>query len=92
MATINTNKIEMELDRLAYQIEDAQRRLQRTAETMLRKSQDAVQDAQHMIDGKPCSISWMNFMDGILKEAHEAKVELLKLIERQKIVQSFITE
>ncbi len=43
-----------------------------------------------MLDDQPCSLCWTDFADGDLREAKEAKAELNKLYEQQKMLQYLI--
>lgn len=81
------NAIQEQLARLEWMIPDAKRRLASAAQSMLRRAQGAVADADAMIADQPCSLTWVDFAEGDLREAREAKAELQKLCEQQKLLQ-----
>ena len=79
--------IQIQLQRLDWMIPDAKKRVAKAAEQMLWRAQRAVEDATAMMSDEPCSLSWTDFADGDLREAKEAKAELNKLYEQQKLLQ-----
>jgi hypothetical protein len=79
--------IQNQLQRLDWMIPDAKKRVAKAAEQMLWRAQRAVEDATAMLSDEPCSLSWTDFADGDLREAKEAKAELNKLYEQQKLLQ-----
>ena len=79
--------IQVQLQRLDWMIPDAKKRVAKAAEQMLWRAQRAVEDATAMMSDEPCSLSWTDFADGDLREAKEAKAELNKLYEQQKLLQ-----
>jgi hypothetical protein len=79
--------IQIQLQRLDWMIPDAKKRVAKAAEQMLWRAQRAVDDANAMMSDEPCSLSWTDFADGDLREAKEAKAELNKLYEQQKLLQ-----
>jgi hypothetical protein len=79
--------IQEQLHRLEWMIPDAKKRVAKAAEQMLWRAQRAVEDATAMLNDQPCSLSWTDFADGDLREAKEAKAELNKLYEQQKLLQ-----
>ncbi len=79
--------IQEQLQRLEWMIPDAKQRLAKAAQQMLWRAQRAVEDATAMLNDQPCSLSWTDFADGDLREAKEAKMELNKLYEQQKMLQ-----
>ena len=82
--------IQEQLKRLEWMIPDAKKRVAKAAEQMLWRAQRAVEDATAMMNDEPCSLSWPDFADGDLREAKEAKAELNKLYEQQKLLQYLI--
>jgi hypothetical protein len=82
--------IQEQLHRLDWMIPDAKKRVAKAAEQMLWRAQRAVEDATAMLNDQPCSLSWTDFADGDLREAKEAKAELNKLYEQQKMLQHLI--
>jgi hypothetical protein len=82
--------IQEQLKRLEWMIPDAKKRVAKAAEQMLWRAQRAVEDATAMLNDQPCSLSWPDFADGDLREAKEAKAELNKLYEQQKLLQYLI--
>lgn len=83
--------IETQLQRLEWMIPDAKKRVAYAAEKMLWRAQRAVEDANAMLKDEPCSLSWTEFAEGDLREAKEAKAELNKLYEQQKMLQYLIS-
>ena len=83
--------IKDELRRLEWMIPDAKRRVAKAAEQMLWRAQRAVEDATAMLSDQPCSLSWTEFAEGDLREAKEAKAELNKLYEQQKLLQYLLS-
>jgi hypothetical protein len=79
--------IQEQLQRLEWMIPDAKKRVAKAAEQMLWRAQRAVEDATAMLNDQPCSLSWTEFADGDLREAKEAKADLNKLYEQQKMLQ-----
>jgi len=82
-----SHAIQVQLQRLDWMIPDAKKRVAKAAEQMLWRAQRAVEDATAMLNDEPCSLSWTDFADGDLREAKEAKAELNKLYEQQKLLQ-----
>ena len=82
--------IQVQLQRLDWMIPDAKKRVAKAAEQMLWRAQRAVEDATAMLNDQPCSLSWTDFAEGDLREAKEAKAELNKLYEQQKMLQYLI--
>ena len=85
------SSIQEQLQRLEWMIPDAKRRLAKAAEQMLWRAKQAVDDATAMISNEPCSLSWPEFAEGDLREAKEAKAELNKLYEQQKLLQYLLS-
>ncbi len=85
------NAIQTQLERLEWMIPDAKKRVAKAAEQMLWRAQRAVADADAMLNDQPCSLSWTEFAEGDLREAKEAKAELNKLCEQQKLLQYLLT-
>jgi hypothetical protein len=83
--------IQTQLQRLEWMIPDAKRRVAKAAEQMLWRAQRAVEDATAMLSDQPCSLSWTEFAEGDLREAKEAKAELNKLYEQQKLLQYLLS-
>lgn len=79
--------IQEQLQRLDWMIPDAKKRVAKAAEQMLWRAQRAVEDATAMLNDQPCSLSWTDFADGDLREAKEAKADLNKLYEQQRMLQ-----
>ncbi|XZE35805.1 hypothetical protein SH501x_001348 [Pirellulaceae bacterium SH501] len=88
----NTAKqvIQAQLRRLDWMIPDAQRRLAGVAQEMLRRAQNAVNDTEAMLANQPCCITWVDFAECDLRNAREAKAELTKLYEQQKMLRFFL--
>jgi hypothetical protein len=86
----SAHAIQNQLQRLDWMIPDAKKRVAKAAEQMLWRAQRAVEDATAMLNDQPCSLSWTDFADGDLREAKEAKAELNKLYEQQKLLQYLI--
>lgn len=86
---INTQAeaIQNKLIELSWMIPDAKRRVQKAAESMLWRANQAVADAAAMMEDKPCSLMWTSFAAGDLREAQEAHAALDKLYEQQKLLQ-----
>lgn len=82
-----TAAIREQLQRLEWMIPDAKKRVAKAAQQMLWRAQLAVEDATAMLNDQPCSLSWTDFADGDLREAKEAKADLNKLYEQQKMLQ-----
>jgi len=83
--------IQTQLQRLEWMIPDAKKRVAKAAEQMLWRAQRAVEDASAMLNDEPCSLSWTEFAEGDLREAKEAKAELNKLYEQQKMLQCLLS-
>lgn len=91
-ATNNTKNdaIQAELAKIDDAIADAKRQVARAADTMLRRAQEAVQDATAMLNDQPCTLSWINFAAGDLRDAQEAKAELAALYTQRKMLQHLL--
>jgi hypothetical protein len=83
--------IQTQLQRLEWMIPDAKKRVAKAADQMLWRAQRAVEDASAMLNNEPCSLSWTEFAEGDLREAKEAKAELNKLYEMQKMLQYLLS-
>ena len=79
-------KIEKRLEVLDWEIEDAKRDLAKAAEAMLRRATEAVSQNEALLADKPCSTMWVNFAEGDLREARDAKAKLEALIEKKKLL------
>lgn len=79
--------IQTQLQRLEWMIPDAKQRVAKAADQMLWRAQRAVEDARAMLNNEPCSLFWTELAEGDLREAKEAKAELNKLYEQQKMLQ-----
>ena len=82
--------IQTQLQRLEWMIPDAKQRLAQAAEQLRTRAQRAVEEANAMLRDEPCSLMWTEFADGDLREAKEAKAELIKLYEQQKLLQHLL--
>lgn len=76
--------------RLEWMIPDTKRRLAKAADQMLWRAQKAVEDSKAMLADEPCTMNWMEFAEGDLREAKEAKAELTKLYEQQRMLTFFL--
>jgi hypothetical protein len=81
--------IQDQLRRLKWMI-PAMRRMDEAAQCMLRRAQGAVKDTEALLADQPCSMSWVDFAEGDLRAAREAKAELAKLLEQQKMLEFFL--
>ena len=68
----------------------SRRRLDEAAQCMLRRAQGAVKDTEALLADQPGSMSWVDFAEGDLRAAREAKAELAKLLEQQKLLEFFL--
>ena len=84
--------IREQLRRLEWMIPDTKRRLAKAADQMLWRSQKAVEDSKAMLADEPCTMNWMEFAEGDLREAKEAKAELTKLYEQQRMLNFFLNQ
>lgn len=82
--------IREQLRRLEWMIPDAKRRLAKAADQILWRAQRAVEDSQAMLADTPCTMNWMEFAEGDVREAKEAKTELTKLYEQQRMLTFFL--
>ncbi len=44
----------------------------------------AIKDTEALLADQPCSMSWVDFAEGDLRAAREARAELAKLLEQQR--------
>ena len=79
-------KIEERLQVLDWEIEDAKRGLAKAAEAMLRRATEAVSQNEALLADQPCSTMWVNFAEGDLREARDAKAKLEALIQKKKLL------
>ena len=79
-------KIEKRLEVLDWEIEDAKRDLAKAAEAMLRRATEAVSQNEALLADQPCSTMWVNFAEGDLREARDAKAKLEALIQKKKLL------
>ena len=89
MATTNaTNQaIAQYLEQIDWMIADAKRELANAAKSMARRAAEAVEDTDRLLADQPCSLSWIEFAEGDLRTAREAKARLRELIAQQKMLQ-----
>ena len=94
MTTTNaTNQaIAQYLDQLDWMIADAKRELANAAKSMARRAAEAVEDTDRLLADQPCSLSWIEFAEGDLRTAREAKARLRELIAQQKMLQFCATQ
>ena len=85
--TIKNKAIAQHLASLEWMIEDAKKELAKAAEYMVRRAEEAVADSQKMLADEPCSLSWVEFAEGDLRAAREAKARLRGLLDQQKVLQ-----
>jgi hypothetical protein len=45
-----------------------------------------------MLADEPCTMNWMDFAEGDLREAKEAKAELQRLYEQQRMLNYFLNQ
>jgi hypothetical protein len=90
--TPTTEAIREQLRRLEWMIPDAKRRLAKAADQMLWRAQKAVEDSKAMLADEGCTLNWMEFAEGDLREAKEAKAELTKLYEQQRLLTFFLNQ
>ena len=91
MTTTNTTNqaIAQYLEQLDWMIADAKRELANAAKSMARRAAEAVEDTDRLLADQPCSLSWIEFAEGDLRTAREAKARLRELIAQQKMLQFF---
>ena len=65
--------IQDQLRRLKWMIPDAMRRMDEAAQCMLRRAQGAVKDTEALLADQPFSMCWVDFVEGELRAAIEAK-------------------
>ena len=78
------------LNRIKWMIPFAKRRIDEAAQFMLRRAQGAIKDTEALLADQPCSMSWVDFAEGDLRAAREARAELAKLLEQQKMLEFFL--
>jgi len=82
--------IQNQLQRLEWMIPDAKRRMHEAAQSMLRRAQLAVKESESLLADEACSLTWVDFAEGDLRTAREAKAELTKLYEQQNMLKFFL--
>jgi hypothetical protein len=78
---------EQYLAQLEWMIADAKRELAKAAEYMARRAEEAMADSKNLLADEPCSLSWVEFAEGDLRAAREAKARLRGLLDQQKMLQ-----
>ncbi len=56
---------------------------------MLRRAQGAVKDTEALLTDQPCSMSWVDFAEGDLRAAREAKQNLENFSSNRNCSSSF---
>ena len=84
--------IREELTRLDWMIPDAKRDLMKAAEAMARRAVNAVKECEAMMAEEPCSLGWVDFAGGDVRDACEAKAKLNSLYERQRLLKYLLGE
>lgn len=96
MSETTTNQteqaIQTQLQRLEWMIPDAKRKMHEAAQSMLRRAELAVKDSESLLADQPCSLTWVDFAEGDLRTAREARAELTKLYEQQNMLQFFLNK
>lgn len=83
--TRTTNeRLNEEIAKLDWQIDDAKRELSSAAKAFARRAEEAVTQCDAMMADQPCGFGWISFAEGDLRRAREAKHELDRLIDKQK--------
>ena len=83
--TKTTNeRLAEEIEKLNWMIQVAKRDLAQTALALNNRAKDAVAQCDAMFQDKPCTLEWVSFAEGDLRRAREAKLELERLIDKQK--------
>lgn len=83
--------IQTQLQRLEWMIPDAKKRVAKAADQLLWRAQRAVEETSALLNDEHCSLFWMELAEGDLREAKEAKAELNKLCEQQKMLQYLLS-
>ena len=84
--TTTAEKINDHLGRLEWMIADAKRDLVKAAEALAHRGMNAVKECEAMMADEPCSLMWVEFAEGELRNAREAKARLNGLIEQQHML------
>jgi hypothetical protein len=82
--------INEQLKRLEWMIPNAQRSVANAAKEMLRRAEDAVKQCEAMVANQPCSLMWVDFAEGDIRVAREAKAQLQNLYEQRNMLQFFL--
>ena len=82
-----TEATEQYLAQLEWMIADAKRALANAAKSMARRAAESIEDTDRLLADQPCSLSWIEFAEGDLRTAREAKARLQELIAQQKMLQ-----
>lgn len=85
-ATTTEQAVREELAKLEWMIPDAQRSLADAANEMTRRAADAVKQCEAMMAGEPCTLGWVEFAEGDVRVAREAKAKLTELYSRQRLL------
>ena len=92
MTTTRTTEqaIEQHLEQLSWMIHDAKRELAEAAQQMARRAAEGVKDTEALKADAPCSLTWVEFAEGDLRQAREAKLQLTRLLEQETLLQSVL--
>jgi hypothetical protein len=75
-----------ELHRIGWQFDDVKKSLAQAAQSMLRRAQEAADDCERMMADQPCSLSWVEFAEGDLRHAREAKARIRALGDQKTLL------
>ncbi|MGV2336262.1 MAG UNVERIFIED_CONTAM: hypothetical protein LVR18_19875 [Planctomycetaceae bacterium] len=84
--TTAETRIEEYLQRLEWEISDARSDLQKAADNLMRRAQEAKANCEALMKNEPCSLMWTEFAEGDLRTAKEARARLETLIEKQRML------
>lgn len=71
---------------LHEQIQDALKDMQKCAQQLERRAQEAIACTGAAIEGRPTSTSWIVFLEGDTRRIREAKGRLEQLIDKKRLV------
>lgn len=82
MSKVET-KIEAQLETLEWKIEDAKKRVFNATHKLRDAAENGVEEVSNMLEGTPCHLNFVDFMDGYVRDLTEAKAELTALIQQE---------
>lgn len=83
---IHEDRIQGQLETLEWQIEDARKDIRKTAEALMARAREADEATMALVNNAPTTLGWVDFLEGDIRRAREARERHERLIETKKLL------